>query len=218
VKYKAVLFDLDGTLLNTIEDLTDSMNSALARMGYPPRTVAECKDLVGDGLELFVRKALPSAVRDDPRAAEKLKQFMREEYRVRKAIKTKPYQGIPELLDALTARAIPMAVLSNKPHDSTLAVMDAFFGRWKFGAVFGARDGVPVKPHPAVALEIAGILRVRPEEIVYLGDTNTDMQTATAAGMWPVAALWGFRTAEELTANGAKVLLEKPPDLLSLFG
>jgi phosphoglycolate phosphatase len=217
MKYKAVLFDLDGTLLNTIEDLTDSMNAALAKMGLPGRSVEECKQLVGDGLETFVRRALPPDVCDSPEAMAKLKDLMRAEYNLRKAAKTKPYEGIYELLDALNRRGISMAVLSNKPHDSTLAVMKKYFPRWEFRPIFGARDGIQVKPDPSGALEIARVLGLKPDEIAFVGDTNTDMQTANAAGMFAVGALWGFRTAEELRTAGAKVLIEKPLDLLRIL-
>jgi phosphoglycolate phosphatase len=215
---RAVIFDLDGTLLDTIEDLTDSMNAALARMGHPARTLVECKQLVGDGLETFVKRALPAAATDNPGQRARLKDLMRSEYSDRSLLKTRPYPGIPALLDALAARNIPAAVLSNKPHDSTLAVMAHYFARWNFRAIFGARDGLPVKPDPAGAFEIAAILGLAPAAIAYVGDTNTDMQTASAAGMFGVGALWGFRTAAELLANGAKILIKAPLDLMPVLG
>jgi len=216
--YRAVIFDLDGTLLDTIEDLTDSMNAALVRMGHPVQTITTCKQLVGDGLETFVRRALPAYAADDPRERTRLQELMRTEYRDRNSRKTRLYPGVPDLLDALAARKVPAAVLSNKPHDSTLAVIAHYFSPWSFRAIFGARDGVPVKPDPAGAFEIARILGLGPADIAYVGDTNTDMQTATAAGMYGVGALWGFRTAEELLANGAKALIETPMDLLPILG
>jgi len=215
--YRAVIFDLDGTLLDTIEDLTEAMNAALAKLGLPGKSTAECKTFVGDGVATFVRRVLPPEARDDENFARRLRDFMRAEYAVRQTVKTRPYPGIPETLDALAERRIPLAVLSNKPHDSTLAVVGHYFGRWEFRAVLGARDGVPAKPDPAGALEIAALLGLAPADVFYLGDTNTDMQTAVAAGMFPAGALWGFRTAEELLANGARVLLERPADLLAFF-
>jgi phosphoglycolate phosphatase len=213
----AVIFDLDGTLLDTIEDLTDSMNAALSRMGLPGRSVAECRNLVGDGLETFVRRALPESSRDDPDAASRLKELMRAEYRLRNSVKTHPYDGITDLLDELARRGTRMAVLSNKPDDSTQIVVRHYFPSWAFQPVLGAREGMPVKPDPAGALEIAREWGLAPGAIAYVGDTNTDMQTATAAGMFACGALWGFRTAGELTANGANVLLEKPADLLAFL-
>jgi len=215
--FKAVIFDLDGTLLDTIEDLTEAMNAALAKMGFPLRSVEECKKLVGDGLDTYVRRALPARARDDAAAAARLKVLMRDEYRARCDHKTRPYEGIPELLDGLTGRGVRMAVLSNKPHEATTAVMSLYFSGWRFEIIFGARDGIPVKPDPRSALDIARRMGLAPGVIVYLGDTNTDMQTATAAGMFAVGALWGFRTAEELISNGANLLIENPTDLLALF-
>jgi len=215
--FKAVVFDLDGTLLDTIEDLTDSMNAALAAMGFPGRSIEEAKRMVGDGLDVFVRRALPDEARDDPRAAARLKEHMRSEYGIRRAVKTKPYEGIPALLEALGRREIPTAVLSNKPHQETVILIKKYFPGAEFRAVLGAREGVPPKPEPSAALEIARDFGLRPGEIIYLGDTNTDMQTAGAAGMFAVGALWGFRSAEELKSHGARVLLEKPLDLLSLL-
>jgi phosphoglycolate phosphatase len=213
---RGVIFDLDGTLLDTIDDLADSMNAALGKLGFPLRTVAECKTLVGDGLETFVRRALPPEARNDDRAAHALRELMKAEYRLRLDAKTRPYPGIVEALAALAERGIPMAVLSNKPHPETVAIVLRYFPQIGFAVVLGARDGVPVKPDPAGALEIAARMGLRPADIAYLGDTNTDMQTAVAAGMLPIGALWGFRTREELLANGAAILLEKPGDLLGL--
>jgi len=217
MRFKSVIFDLDGTLLDTIEDLTDAMNAALGSMGYPGRSVAECKKLVGDGLDTYVRRAMPQGAADDPQAAARLKALMRAEYKVRQDHKTKPFVGIEGMLAAVVRLDIPMAVLSNKPHDSTLAVMKRYFPQVDFRVIFGARDGVPVKPDPASALEIARLMNVPPAETAYVGDTNTDMRTAVAAGMFPVGALWGFRTAEELLANGARALVEKPADLLEIL-
>jgi phosphoglycolate phosphatase len=215
--YRAVLFDLDGTLLDTIEDLTDSMNAALSALGFPMRTIADCKSLVGDGLSTYVRRALPEAERDNPESARRLLEAMRAEYRRRSTVKTRPYPGVPELLDGLAARGIPLAVLSNKPHPATLAIIGHYFPRTDFRAVFGARENVPIKPDPAGALEIAALLRLPADAILYLGDTNTDMQTAAAAGMFGVGALWGFRTAAELCASGAKALAARPEDVLDWF-
>jgi len=215
--YRAVIFDLDGTLLDTIEDLCDAMNAALARLGHPPRTTGECKGLVGDGLETFVRRALPPPWGEDEGECRRLRDAMSGEYAARSALKTRPYDGIPELLDALAARGLPFAILSNKPHDSTLSVVGHFLSRWRFAVVFGARAAVPVKPDPAGALEIAARLGLPPAGIAYVGDTNTDMRTATAAGMFPVGVLWGFRTADELSENGAQALIREPLELLPLL-
>ncbi len=215
-QYKGVLFDLDGTLLDTIDDLTDSMNSALSAVGLLPHTAEECKYFVGDGVEMFIRRALPEDRRDDQTVAEVRTNYCAA-YAKCWANKTRPYEGIPQLLGELERRQITMAVLSNKPDDFTRAVLARLLPQWSFARVAGAREGVPRKPDPAPAIAIAKDLHIPPREFLYVGDTNTDMQTAVAAGMYPVGALWGFRKAEELLANGAKTLIEKPMDLLKLL-
>jgi phosphoglycolate phosphatase len=214
---RAAVFDLDGTLLDTIEDLTDSMNAALAAQGYPILSVADCKTLVGDGLSVFIKRALPESRRDDAQAVRRLLERMRAEYRERSTVKTRPYRGIPEMLNGLAGRGIPLAVLSNKPHAATVSVVAHFFPDTPFRAVYGAREAVAIKPDPAAALEIASLLGLPPADILYLGDTNTDMATAAAAGMFGVGAVWGFRTPAELLVSGAQALAEKPEDILHWF-
>ena len=141
----------------------------------------------------------------------------RQEYARRWADKSRPYPGVPDLLDRLTARGIPMAVLSNKLDEFTRLCVTRLLSKWQFAAVQGATPELPKKPEPAGALAIAAKLAIAPAEFLYLGDTNTDMRTAVAAGMYPVGALWGFRTAEELRDAGAAVLARAPADVLPLF-
>ena len=140
-----------------------------------------------------------------------------EDYDKNWNVKTRLYDGIPELLDTLTSRGLKISVLSNKPHRYTLKCMDGFLSDWDFDVVFGQRDEVPRKPDPTGALEIAEQLNILPSDFIYLGDTETDMKTSIGAGMLPVGVLWGFRSAEELRENGAKVLLKKPLDTLDLL-
>jgi phosphoglycolate phosphatase len=216
MRFQAVLFDLDGTLLDTLEDLADSTNAALRAQGFPEHPLAAYRYFVGDGVEQLVRRALPPERLEAASVARSV-ELMRREYSARWADKTRPYPAVPELLDALTARGLPMAVLSNKPDDFTQLCVSRLLPRWRFEVVLGADAGRPKKPDPAAAREIAARLNLPPARIIYLGDTNTDMQTAVAAGMYPVGALWGFRTAAELTASGAQLLLEKPTGLLALL-
>ena len=143
---------------------------------------------------------------------------MRKEYGQCWAATTRAYEGIPELLDELTARGIRLAVLSNKPDEFTRLCVAQLLANWRFATVLGAGPSLPKKPDPAARRGVARRLAVAPGEFLYLGDTNTDMQTAVAAGMFAVGVLWGFRSADELTANGAKVLLKKPLDLLRVLG
>ncbi len=216
MKYKGIIFDLDGTLLDTIEDLADSMNSVLAKHGFPEHPVSSYKIFVGNGMEVLVRRALPENVKDEELVMKCLS-AMREEYGKRWDNKTRPYDGINELLDRLAEEGIKTAVLSNKPHDFTEVIVNKYFPDHKFEAVLGQRSSVPPKPDPAGALEISRLMGIPPENILYLGDSNTDMKTANAAGMYAVGALWGFRTAEELKENGAKALVSKPSEVLDII-
>ena len=211
--YNAIIFDLDGTLLDTIEDLADSMNHVLRSFGFKGHSIQAYKSFVGEGIDILSRRALPPENRNEEMIA-RCVAAMREEYGRRWDQKTRPYPGIPELLDALSQRGLPMAILSNKPNDSSQMVVAKLLPRWSFNIIFGARSSIPKKPHPAAALEIAELMHLAPEEFLYLGDTGTDMKTATGAGMFPVGALWGFRSAQELIAQGARVLIEHPLDLL----
>jgi phosphoglycolate phosphatase len=215
--YKAVLFDLDGTLLDTLDDLGDSMNAVLAARGFPTHPIRAFAQFVGDGVQNLVRRALPPESGSNETLVAEIVPLMRAEYARRWKDKTRPYDGVPEMLDALSTRGLRLAVLSNKPHPATVEVVDHFFLPGKFQAVFGARPDVPIKPHAGAALEVARKLGVAPEAFLYVGDTNTDMQTAAAAGMYAVGALWGFRTAGELKEAGASALILRPGDLVALL-
>ena len=215
--YKAVIFDLDGTLLNTIEDLLDSMDVVLAEVGVAGHDVELAKLYVGDGLRNYVLRALPEAMRGDEALVAGCCRRFAQEYAKRWSVKTHAYDGVAELLTELSRRGVPMAVLTNKPDDFTQLVVRKLLAKWQFAAVRGVgADGLK-KPDPAGALAIAAALGVRPGECLYVGDTNTDMQTARAAGMCAVGATWGYRPASELIANGAKVLIDKPLQLLDLL-
>ena len=211
-----MLFDLDGTLLDTLEDLADSMNAALRQLGFPPHPLEPYKYFVGDGVVNLVARALPEGHRDETTVARAV-EMMRSIYGEHWADKTRPYPGVPELLDALVERGVKMAVLSNKPNDSTQLCVAKLLPNWRFDAVIGQSKTIPPKPDPSGVREIVARLGVPVEQFLYLGDTNTDMQTANAAGMFPVGALWGFRPAEELREAGARVLIERPGDLLGLL-
>jgi len=211
--FEAVIFDLDGTLLDTIEDLADSMNQVLSRFGFSGYDREAYKYFVGDGIDALVRRALPPGNRNEEMVA-RCVEAMKEEYSLRWDKKTRPYPGIPELLDALLQRGLSLAILSHNPHDSSQMVVTKLLAKWPFQIVLGARPSVPKKPDPAAALEIAERMHLTPGQFLYLGDTGTDMKTAVNAGMFPVGALWGFRTAQELIADGARALVEQPLDFL----
>lgn len=205
MKFKAVIFDLDGTLLNTLEDLADSMNCVLKRNRLPEHNLAAYRYFVGDGIEMLVRRALPFEVASE-NDFQRFVREMKSEYASRWLLKTRPYPGVPEMLAAFAAAGIAMAVLSNKPDDASNEIVKSLLPNIDFRIVLGATPERPKKPDPSAALEIASRLGTSPEDFLFMGDTSIDMQTACSAGMFPVGALWGFRPAEELIASGAKVL------------
>jgi phosphoglycolate phosphatase len=214
--YQAVIFDLDGTLLDTIEDIAGATNRALEARGLAPFGVEETKLLVGDGIEEMVRRTF--ALRgigtlSDADVAVIIQDYRRE-YQSCWRSHSRPYPGVPELLAELARRHVKTAVLSNKSHTFTTLMTAELLADSRFDSVRGAIPGVPLKPDPASALSIAGELGVEPAACIFLGDTSVDMKTATAAGMFPVGALWGFRTAEELRESGAAALIASPRKLL----
>ncbi len=215
--YKAILFDLDGTLLDTLEDLADSMNAVLASRGYPIHSPAEYRYFVGDGVEMLVRRSLPEGHAGNEHVIKTCMGQMRDEYSRRWQNKSRPYPGIPELLDGLTAAGVRLTILSNKPNAFVQEIARHFFGKWRFAAAQGALPEVPRKPDPSAALAISRTIGVSPTSFLYLGDTNTDMQTANAAGMFPVGVLWGFRPETELREAGARFLAATPQDVLRLL-
>ena len=212
--YKAVLFDLDGTLLDSVRDLADSMNSALEKYGCPVHGVEAYKYFVGNGMRKLVKRAIPEKLRDDENI-EKFLNCMREEYKKRCFDHTVPYDGIPEMLDEFDKRGFIKTILSNKPDEYTKLIVKKLLPDWEFAIVNGAKPDIPIKPDPEGAKRIAEEISVSPEEFVYLGDTSIDMKTAVASGMFPVGVLWGFRGADELKSSGAKILIQKPMELFN---
>jgi len=216
VTYKAVIFDLDGTLLDTLEDLGNCCNRVLARLGLPEHKLDSYRYFVGDGREKLVERVLPQD-RRDPDSIRQVVASFDAEYDLHWADRTRPFNGIDELLGELSRRSIPFAVVSNKPDRFTRLCVSKLLHHHSFRAVLGARPDVPTKPDPASALEAAEIIGVEPRQCVYLGDTDIDMETAVRAGMLPVGALWGFRAASELESAGAKALISSPIDLVTLL-
>jgi phosphoglycolate phosphatase len=214
---QAVLFDLDGTLLDTLEDLADAVNAALSTLGFAVHPVDAYRYFVGDGVETLMQRTLPASAAADPALFARAVEVQRTEYRARWKAKTQPYSGVPELLDALEHRGVRMAILSNKPDAFVAEMVGHYFPRTPFEIARGARPGVPVKPDPGSALQVAAEMRLSPKDFLYLGDTNTDMRTARAAGMSSVGALWGFRTEAELRESGAEHLIASPEKLLELL-
>jgi phosphoglycolate phosphatase len=215
--FRAILFDLDGTLLDTLEDLTNSMNSVLRREGFPEHRQDAYRYFVGEGMLNLVKRALPEDRRDSGTVAKCL-QAVREEYRNHWADTTRPYFGVPKTLNWLDDHGVKKAILSNKGAEITTSAVERFLPYWDFTVVRGAVEGIPLKPDPTAALAVAQEMSMDPSDFCYLGDTATDMQTAVAAGMYPVGATWGFREARELQDSGAKTLLERPAELAEFLG
>ena len=215
-RYGAILFDLDGTLLDTLQDLGDAMNRALQAHGFPPHPREAFRFLVGEGVHRLVEMALPADHRDPDTIATVMAEYRRD-YAEHWNVATRPYDGIPELLKALRRRKVPSGVLSNKPHPMTVRCVEGYFPGYPFGCVLGQRESVARKPDPEGALEAAGLLGVIPSRVLFVGDTSVDMQTARAAGMFALGATWGFRPADELLEYGAQGLADHPSDILSLL-
>ena len=171
---------------------------------------------VGDGARMMITRVLPEKARNETLIEECRKEF-ETMYRECWNRRTIPYQGITELLNSLTKRKLKLAVLSNKPHEFTVLIVDHILNHWNFDVILGQREGVPKKPDPTGMLEICRQLGVSSEDFLYLGDTATDMKTAVAAGCYPVGVLWGFRAEKELKDNGAQAIIKKPLDVLDFL-
>jgi phosphoglycolate phosphatase len=212
---RAFLFDLDGTLIDSLVDIADAMNDALAEAGWPTHPLGLYRDSVGEGVEALSRRVAPPAVAADDARRAALTARYQAIYAAQLARATKPYPGVPELIAALRGRGLPLAVLSNKPDAATRHLVDTFFEAGSFAAVRGQRPGVPRKPDPSAALALAAELGVPPAEVAFVGDTAVDMHTARAAGMVAVGVNWGLRPGE-LREAGAALIVDAPSALASL--
>ena len=216
MKYQAVIFDLDGTLLDTLEDIADAANSVLNRFGFPQHDLQAYKYYVGEGIERLIQRALPQKKFEEDFISSCVT-LMRAEYNKRWSNKTRVYPEIPAILDFLTHQGSKMAILSNKPDDFTKEMAGKFLAKWQFSIIQGEKPLVKKKPDPSAALGIAKGLKLPAHTFLFLGDSEVDMKAALAAGMYPAGVLWGFRTAEELKAGGAKVLIKDSADLINFI-
>ncbi|MDG3003538.1 HAD family hydrolase [Paludisphaera mucosa] len=217
MQLRGVLFDLDGTLLDTLEDIGRSANQALQEGGFPSHPIASYRHFIGDGVAVLFRRALPPEAAGDLQAVEGCVQAFGRLYDAGWRTATRLYPGIAELLDALRSRSIPAGVLSNKPDVFTRKCVEYYLAAWPFSVVLGQREGVARKPDPAGAFEAAESMGLAPSEILYLGDTSVDMMTARRAGMLAVGAAWGFRPIEELRAHGASAIVAAPIEVLDIL-
>jgi len=216
MKYKAIIFDLDGTLLDTISDISDSFNVTLEKYNYPTFSEAEYKYFVGKGIDVLISRIIKRLKLDDSQS-EQLKQGYIEEYAFRHNAKTKPYSGIVELLHKLKEKKIAVNILSNKPHFQTVDVIAYYFKDYKFDLVYGKKPEFEIKPNPASAIDLISNLNVNAEEVLYVGDTKTDIETAQNAGFNSVGVLWGFREKQELIDAGADFIVKKPMEIYNII-
>lgn len=214
--FKSVIFDLDGTLINSLQDIADSMNRVLSAKGYPTHDYESYRYFVGKGLLNLVSRTLSEEQKTE-KVIHELYTDLLKDYEINCLQKTALYRGIPDLLDALEAKTLKLAVLSNKADNFTKKIANELLSHWHFEAILGAKENLPRKPDPTGALFLSKELGVPSAETLYVGDTSVDMMTAIAAGMFPVGVSWGFRTREELLENGAKVVIDDPKELLSLL-
>ena len=211
MKSQACIFDLDGTLLDTLQDLANSVNIALVDFGQPVRTVEEVRAFVGNGVRKLMQRAVPEGTDED--LGERIYERFLEVYDREKNHYTKPYDGILELIALLKARGIACAVLSNKNDDAVAALCEAHFPNC-FEFTQGMRPGVAPKPAPDALFALCTRMGINPEDAVYIGDSEVDVKTAQAAGMRLVAVTWGFRSREMLAKTGAKEMIDAPRELI----
>jgi phosphoglycolate phosphatase len=214
--FQAVIFDLDGTLLDTLADIGNAVNHMLTEFGFPTHTLKDYRRFIGNGISKLVFLALPLEGRSDVMFDNCLNR-VREIYREHWNRETRPYDGILDMLDRLKQKEVPMAVLSNKPHDFTVRYVSAYFDRWEFKVVMGQNDRFPIKPDPAAALDIAGQIGLPPSAFLFVGDSGVDMKTAAAAGMHSVGVGWGFKGPRELLESGCQTLVSHPREILELL-
>ena len=213
MKYQTVLFDMDGTLLDTLTDMAAAVNHILTQYGYPVRTLEEVRRFVGNGAGLLIHRALPQGV-DPAREAEVLAAY-RAYYQAHNCIRTRPYEGIPELLAALRRAGVRTAVVSNKPDETTRTLAARFFP--ELDGALGQRDGVAAKPAPDMVRAVLSRLGAEPGQALYVGDSEVDVDTARNAGLAMIGVSWGFRGRAALEAAGAPAVADTPAQLLELL-
>lgn len=211
-----IIFDLDGTLLNTLADLAQSCNYALRQLGYPVHGVEAYKKFVGNGVHKLLERALPAQVRCEAEVS-RLRAVFGPHYDAHSMDFTAPYPGIKELLAELARRGMKFAVASNKYQRATVPLVAHYFTDIHFEAVLGQREGIPVKPNPQIILDILQVTKTPKEAVLYVGDSDVDMQTAANAGVAACAVTWGFRAREELEKFHPAHTAAQPPDILQML-
>lgn len=215
MKIKSVIFDLDGTLIDSIEDIADCANKILSEHGHKAHPTEAYLQWIGNGARVLIEKAVPEV--SDSNLIDKLLACYLACYTANYNIKTKVYQDMDGVLDFLSSWDIPFSILTNKPHIATLKTVEFYLKSWHFKNVYGQREHTPKKPDPTVALAIASDLKILPAEIAFIGDSSADIKTAIAAGMIPVGVTWGYGSKESMLDAGCKIFVSKPLELIELF-
>lgn len=214
--YQACIFDLDGTLLDTVESLAYSGNRMLAHFGYPPLPVKNYNYYAGEGAGMLVRRCLRDSGDTGLTLYEEAEPLYRQIFAEDPYYKLKHFPGVREVVDALKEKGMKVAVFSNKPHNQAMEVIEKMFGKGYFDHIQGQMTGIPRKPSPEGALHIAKLFGAEPGECLYVGDTWTDMETGKRAEMFTVGVTWGFRPEEELREYHADAVIHEPKELLSI--
>jgi phosphoglycolate phosphatase len=211
---RAVIFDLDGTLIHSLDDLAAAANHAVSPWGVGPHSPTDYRMMIGDGAEMLIRRALGDAALEQlPAALERFQKY----YADHMTVHTHLYEGVEAMLDSLVKRANPIAILSNKPHLATERVVAELLGAWSWAAVAGQRTGIPIKPDPTAAIQMAEQMARPPADCWFVGDSANDILTGRAAGMVSVGVTWGMRGRDELTDAGAEYLIDEPGELLNVM-
>lgn len=214
MKYELAVFDMDGTILNTLDDLTDATNHALRTFGYPEHSIEEVRFFVGNGIAKLIERATPKGTSEEVRA--KVRSEFMDYYKIHSADKTGPYPGINDLLKKLRAAGVKTAVVSNKPDVAVRELVKTYYDGL-FDAAVGDMEGQAVKPAPDMCLKVFKELGMGPEKAVYIGDSDTDIMTARNAGLDEILVSWGFRGREFLTEHGAKNICDTPDEVYDVI-
>lgn len=212
---KGIIFDLDGTLVNTIADIARVTNFALEKNGFPAHEPKDYECMVGHGLRDLIERALPKDCTNSQK--DSVYEVLIREYNEKPVESTLIYPGISGLLLQLNQNSVPFSILSNKLHDITLKIIPILFENIRFSTVLGSRNSVPKKPHPQAAFEISQKMGLSPENIYFVGDSETDIKTAQAAGMIPIGVSWGYRSVEQLRACGSKHIVDSADQILEIL-
>jgi phosphoglycolate phosphatase len=209
-----VIFDLDGTLLDTIEDLAHSTNTVLARYGFATHDIEQYKQFVGDGMDMLIRRAIGNSSVSN---LNDMVVSLKDEYAKSWFVTTKPYAGIEQVLEELSHKKIKISVLSNKAHEFTVTMVQYFFPTIHFSSIMGLQDGMPPKPNPCGALYVAQIMAVEPEHVAFIGDSGTDIEVAHRSNMYSIAVSWGYRPISLLQQHYPEAIAHTPDDILTII-